>query len=132
MSSAAFAVTFFAWSRDNKWRWAYALIAVVFAYTTIVNMFERPDGLKIASFFIVSIVVASFVSRALRSTEVRIEKIELDEVAEEIISSLALEGDLRIVANRRETETFLSTDSKSTRSGSIITFPHRNRSCFSR
>ncbi|MFL6466934.1 MAG: amino acid transporter [Pyrinomonadaceae bacterium] len=103
MSSAAFAVTMFAWTRQSKWRWAYGFIALVFAYTTIVNMFERPDGLKIASLFIISIVVVSFVSRALRSTEVRIEKIELDQEVDRIISELAQEGDLRIVANRRET-----------------------------
>ncbi|MHB8647921.1 MAG: APC family permease, partial [Thermomicrobiales bacterium] len=31
---------------------AFVVIALVFAYTTVVNVFERPDGVKIASFFI--------------------------------------------------------------------------------
>ena len=42
--------------RSGRWLarvpWAYVLIAIVFAYTTIANMIERPDGLKIASWFI--------------------------------------------------------------------------------
>jgi hypothetical protein len=103
MSSAAIAVTLSAWRRESKWKWAFAFISLVFAYTTVVNMIERPDGLKIASIFIFSIIAASFISRALRSTEVRIDKIELDEVAEAMITDLASEGELRIVANRRET-----------------------------
>ena len=77
MSSAAVAVTLSAWRRQSVWKWAFALITIVFGYTTVANIFERPDGIKIASFFIVAIVVASFISRALRSTEVRIEQIEL-------------------------------------------------------
>ncbi len=37
----------------------------------------------------------------MRSTEVRIDKIELDEKAQEFINELA-EGEIRIVTNRRE------------------------------
>lgn len=103
MSSAAVAVTLSAWRRQSAWRLAFAAIAVVFIYTTVTNMFERPDGLKIASFFIFAIIFASFVSRALRSTEVRIDAIELDDVAQAFIDELDSEGELRIVTNRRET-----------------------------
>ena len=39
-------------------------------------MIERPDGVKIASFFIVAIVVASFGSRVKRSTELRFKAFE--------------------------------------------------------
>ncbi|MDZ4821538.1 MAG: amino acid transporter [Planctomycetota bacterium] len=51
--------------------WLYVLITAVFIYTTAANMIERPDGIKIASFFIIAIVVASFGSRLMRSTELR-------------------------------------------------------------
>lgn len=45
--------------------WLFVLIAIVFLYTTVVNMIERPDGIKIASWFIIAIVaVASFGSPA--------------------------------------------------------------------
>ncbi len=102
MSSAAVAVTISAWQRNSGWVWAYLVIALVFGYTTIINIIERPDGIKIASFFIFTIIAASFISRALRTTEVRIDKIEFDEKAKEFINELA-EGEIRIVTNRRET-----------------------------
>jgi hypothetical protein len=46
-------------------------ITAVFFYTTARNMIERPDGIKIASCFIVAVVVLSFWSRMRRSTELR-------------------------------------------------------------
>ncbi len=78
MTSAAVAVTISAWRRSQAMKWAFLLISLVFSYTTITNIIERPDGIKIASLFILAIVSASFVSRALRSTELRVEKIEFD------------------------------------------------------
>ena len=101
MTSAAVAVTLSASRRKNRWKWAFAFISVVFAYTTVTNVIERPDGLKIASFFIFTIIAASFVSRALRSTEIRIDNIVLDAKAEEFLEDLE-SGDIRIVTNRRE------------------------------
>ena len=103
MTSAAIAVSISAGRRKSKWTAAFWTIAVVFSYTTIVNIFERPDGIKIASFFIFTIIAASFISRVMRSTEVRIDKIELDETAQRFIDELNAEGDIRIVTNRRET-----------------------------
>lgn len=103
MSSAAIAVTISAWRESNKWRYAYGAIGLVFIYTTITNIVERPDGIKIASLFIFAIIAASFISRVMRSTEIRIDKIELDETAQSFIDDLHAEGEIRIVTNRRET-----------------------------
>ena len=103
MTSAGIAVTISSWYRKQASKWIFLAISVVFAYTTITNIVERPDGLKIAAFFIAGIVIASFVSRAMRTTEIRIEKIELDETAKQFLRELASEGDVRIVTNRRET-----------------------------
>ena len=102
MSSAAVAVTISAWNRKQSSRWIFLGISVVFAYTTITNVIERPDGIKIAAFFIFGIVLASFISRAMRTTEIRIEKIEFDATAQQFIDEMA-EGEIRIVTNRRET-----------------------------
>jgi hypothetical protein len=102
MTSAAVAVSISASVKRETVRWAFFLIALVFAYTTITNVIERPDGIKIAGLFILAIVVTSFISRALRTTELRIEKIEFDEKAREFISEM-IDGELRIVTNRRET-----------------------------
>lgn len=101
MTSAAVAVTISAWRKSEKKWVAFMVITIVFIFTTIVNMIEQPSGIKIASLFILGIVVASFVSRALRSTEIRIDEIELDEKAKEFIQDMA-EGEIRIVTNRRE------------------------------
>lgn len=103
MTSAGIAVTISAWYRQQMARWIFMAISAVFAYTTITNIVERPDGIKIAGFFIAGIVIASFVSRAMRTTEIRIEKIDLDDSARRFLAELAAEGDIRIVTNRRET-----------------------------
>jgi len=103
MSSAAIAVTISARRRSSRWAIGFGTIAAVFVYTTVTNVIERPDGIKIASFFIFSIIAASFISRAMRSTEIRIDKIELDEAAKAFIEEVDDEGEIRIVTNRRET-----------------------------
>jgi hypothetical protein len=101
MSSAAVAVTISARRRKSSWAYGFGLISLIFIYTTLTNIYERPDGIKIASVFIFTIIATSFISRAMRSTEVRINKIVLDDKAEEFVSELA-EGEVRIVTNRRE------------------------------
>ncbi|MDQ3321883.1 MAG: amino acid transporter [Acidobacteriota bacterium] len=102
MTSAAIAVAISAWRKNQTAKWGFLIIALIFAYTLGVNIVERPEGLKIALIFIGSIIVASFVSRALRSTEVRIGRIVFDAKAQEFIDEM-VEGEIRIVTNRRET-----------------------------
>lgn len=102
ITSGGVAVTISAWVRKQGVRWVFLTIAIIFTYTTIANVIERPDGLKIASLFILAIVVASFISRAMRTTEIRIQKIEFDNTAKAFIDDLADE-EIRIVTNRRET-----------------------------
>jgi len=103
MTSASIAVSLSARRNGSRWTWAYIVVALVFTYTTITNIFERPDGLKIASMDPFLMFLASFISRVMRSTEVRIDDIELDETAQRFIDELSSEGDIRIVTNRRET-----------------------------
>ncbi|HYN18566.1 MAG TPA: amino acid transporter, partial [Actinomycetes bacterium] len=99
MTSAAVAVTLSARRRGRRGPTAvFGLIALVFLYTTIVNVLERPDGVRIASFFIAAIVVTSLVSRISRATELRVSGVQLDETAERLVDQEAA-GDIRIVAN---------------------------------
>ena len=100
MTSAAIAVTLAVRRKKGPWH-AYFVIALIFVYTTIQNIHERPEGIKIASFFILTIVGASLVSRVWRSTELRVEKIELDDQARQFIKDAA-KGTIRIIANRRD------------------------------
>jgi hypothetical protein len=101
MTSAAVAVTISARRRARRTWLIYLLISLVFIYTTVVNIVEQPQGLQIASLFILGIIVSSFVSRVLRTTEIRVDKIEFDAKAQEFINEAA-EGEIRIVTNRRE------------------------------
>src|SRR5213075_2151142 len=67
--------------RRDRMAWAYALITLVFAATTVANMVERPDGLKIAGCFIAAILIVSLVSRVIRAYELRATGITFDETA---------------------------------------------------
>jgi len=102
ITSAAIAVTLELW--DRRMRWPFLLAACIFVYTTALNINERPEGIKISSFFIAAIIVSSLVSRAMRSTELRITSIHLDATAQEML------GDdpdmvIRVLARRPRIET---------------------------
>lgn len=101
MTSAALAVTLHHWrSRDKKYL-GFALITLVFIYTSVLNMIERPEGLHIASFFIGSILTTSLISRAIRSLELRIQSVNLDPVAQQFIrESLNRTGNIDLLAHR--------------------------------
>lgn len=101
MTSAAVAVTISTRKKGETYWPLYLIIAIVFTFTTAVNIVEQPSGIQIASLFTLAIIVASFVSRAMRTTELRIERIEFDDKAKAILEDLA-EGEIRIVTNRRE------------------------------
>jgi hypothetical protein len=100
MSSAAIAVTLAMYRRGRHWH-SFLVISLVFAYTTIQNIHERPEGIKIASFFILTIVLTSLISRVWRSTELRVERVELDDAARDFVRAAA-RGTVRIIANRRD------------------------------
>src|ERR1041385_8176879 len=99
-TSAAIAVTLSARRKRGNW-YPYLAIAAIFVYTTIQNSHERPEGIKIASFFILTIILASLFSRVYRSTELRVEQIELDDKARQFIKDAA-KGTIRIITNRRD------------------------------
>ena len=101
MTSAAVAVTLSAFRRREAAWIGFLLVALVFVYTTIDNVIARPEGLKLAAFFIAGIVAISLVSRALRSTELRVTEVVLDATAERMLAELAQEGQaIQIVANQ--------------------------------
>ncbi|OKH19326.1 amino acid transporter [Hydrococcus rivularis NIES-593] len=101
MSSAAFAVTLATrHQRTKRGVLAFSLITLVFLYTTIANIIERPEGIRIAAFFIGTIIVTSLISRVWRSTELRVEQIDIDETARHFIDALASQSTIRIIANR--------------------------------
>jgi len=100
MTSAAFASTITVWKKSFIQRVAFSLISAIFVYTTVLNTFERPDGIKIACFFIAVILITSLISRVMRSTELRVTKTVLDDVAQKFIDQACQAGSIRLVAHR--------------------------------
>jgi hypothetical protein len=133
MSSAAIAVTVSAWRRatqpglrfDKRLQakvlaYAFTVITLVFLYTTVLNIIERPDGIKIASFFIGAIIVASIVSRIYRATELRVkdEDIVLDRKAQRIARQDNIGNKLHLVAhnpNGDEPSQYVQAEAKARR-----------------
>jgi hypothetical protein len=99
ITSAAFAVTLSARRRGDRMTWAYALITLVFAVTTVANMVERPDGLKIAGCFIAAVLIVSLVSRVMRAYELRATGITFDETAPGFLRAAVPAGVINVIAN---------------------------------
>jgi hypothetical protein len=84
ITSASCAVTLTA--RTFLSRVALGLVSLIFIYTTLVNIYERPEGLKISCMFIFAMIFTSFLSRAFRSTELRITGVHLDPEAQAFVA----------------------------------------------
>jgi hypothetical protein len=101
MTSAAVAVTLAAGRGGSKrGAFAFGFVTLVFVYALVANEIQRPDGIIIASFFIVSIVLTSLLSRIWRTTELRTERVEMDEEAQRFVDEVTKKSEIHIVANR--------------------------------
>ncbi|WP_060886495.1 APC family permease [Streptomyces caniscabiei] len=99
ISSAAIAVTIAAREAGQRnWTIAFGFISVVFLYTTVLNVIERPDGVKIGACFIAAIILVSLLSRLARAFELRVTGVELDTTAERFVRDMALRR-IRFIAN---------------------------------
>lgn len=99
ISSAAIAVTIAARkARQKHWTIAFAVISAVFLYTTVVNVIERPDGVKIGACFIAGIILVSFLSRLARAFELRVTSVTVDPMAERFVRDIASRR-IRFIAN---------------------------------
>ena len=67
-------------------------------YTTVANIFERPEGIRIAGFFILAIMAISLLSRVLRSFELHATHVRLDTEALQFVTS-AVAGPIGIIAH---------------------------------
>ncbi|MFF0233786.1 amino acid transporter [Micromonospora sp. NPDC005254] len=99
ITSAATAVTLAARRRRQRGRmYAFGAIALIFVYTTLANVVERPDGVKIAVCFIGGMILVSVLSRLVRAYEVRVDHVELDPVAARMIDERATRR-IRLIAH---------------------------------
>ncbi len=101
ITSASFAVTLSCIRKKQRKRAVgFGVITVVFIYTTVANVIERPDGVRIAALFILGILVVSIVSRISRSFQLRAVSVTLDAAALDFVTADADEYDtVRIIAN---------------------------------
>ena len=97
--SAAAAVTLAARrKRQTKLMVAFAIITLVFVYTTIDNVIERPDGVKIGTFFILAIILVSLASRLQRAFELRVTTVSFDRTSQIFVRDVARRT-IRLVAH---------------------------------
>jgi uncharacterized protein YjeT (DUF2065 family) len=90
ITSAAVAVTLAArHARQHKLTIAFSVVALIFIYTTIANIIERPEGVKIAAIFIAAILAVSLASRFARSFELRVTDVTFDPTAQLFIRDTA-------------------------------------------
>src|SRR5262245_3690632 len=90
ITSACVASVIDLWQRrEGPWyrrlSWPFLFITLVFVYTTIANVYEKPDGIKIATFFILAILVTSFWSRWARSRELRFAGFRIPDPATQLM-----------------------------------------------
>ncbi|MFI5885809.1 amino acid transporter [Streptomyces sp. NPDC051554] len=99
MSSAAIAVTIAARrAQQRNWTVVFGIVSAVLLYVTVVNVIERPDGVKIGACFIAGIILVSLLSRLARAFELRVTSVQLDSMAERFIRDMASRK-IRFVAN---------------------------------
>jgi hypothetical protein len=80
----------------------FFVVCLVFIYTTIANMIERPDGIIIASIFIAAVIVISLVSRFWRAEELRLKEFRFaDDAARMLWTDICLEGAFQVLVPHR-------------------------------
>ncbi|WP_429425245.1 amino acid transporter [Nocardia sp. GAS34] len=100
ITSAAVAVTLSAArKRERNKVIGFGVVSAVFVYTTILNIVEKPEGVQLASLFILAIIVVSFISRARRAFELRAIEVDFDDKAGWLIDKIAASGTIRIVTH---------------------------------
>ncbi len=69
----------------------FAVVALVFLYTLVMNVIERPDGVIIATVFIIAILTFSAISRYQRAKELRVTGVEfVDQTSAELWKELTV------------------------------------------
>jgi len=96
MLSAAIAVTLAFWQEREKGLKTrslaiyFGIITLVFGYTLVANVIERPTGVIIASCFTVFLLLVGGISRYYRATEMRVADVEfVDDQSERLWNSIS-------------------------------------------
>jgi hypothetical protein len=79
----------------------FGLVTVVFVYTTAANIWERPDGVKIASCFIFGTLAIAIWSRYKRAFEIRFDGFRFRDHADEMLWLDMVESGIPILIPHR-------------------------------
>ena len=80
----------------------FFVVCLVFIYTTIANMIERPDGIIIASIFIGCVLAISIFSRLWRAEEMRLKEFRFaDDAARMLWTDICLDGTFQVLVPHR-------------------------------
>jgi hypothetical protein len=88
MLSAAFAVALALWRESGGgtgtragrvWSLYFWIVTAIFAFTLVDNVVVRPEGVVIASLFVIGILTAAAASRFRRATELRVLDLRLED-----------------------------------------------------
>jgi hypothetical protein len=91
----------------------FAVITLVFAYTFVDTILERPQGLYIALLFIAMILTFSVASRVSRSTELRAATVVFDDDAAAVLDYARDQGQpVRFIANKLDAGDTFEYDEK--------------------
>jgi hypothetical protein len=100
ITSASFSAMLLARRKQKRFSMiGFGIITAVFIYTTIQNILERPDGVRIASVFIAAIVLVSIVSRVRRSFELRARTVHFDDQAHAFLAEETADDIISLVAH---------------------------------
>jgi hypothetical protein len=131
ITSASLAVTLSAHRQKQPKRTiVFGVITAIFVYTTIDNIIERPDGLRIATLFILGILVVSIVSRIGRSFQLRATSVTFDVTALDFILEDADEGEIRIISHEPDVDTTKEYEQKVKDERKYSHIPQRSRTIF--
>jgi len=101
IGSASVAVTLSALRRRARGQViGFGLVSLIFGYTLLVTFIDDLSGLRLGLIFIAAIVAVSILSRISRATELRTERVELDDTARRFLDEAAATRDLRFIANQ--------------------------------
>ena len=131
ITSASLAVSLSAWRKKQPKRTVmFGIITVIFVYTTIDNIIERPDGLRIATLFILGILVVSIVSRVGRSFQLRATSVTFDVSALDYLLEDAEDGEVRIISHEPHVDTTKEYEQKNRDERKFSHIPQRSRTIF--
>ncbi len=108
ITSASVAAAITVYNRGIFQRVSFCLISLSFIYASITIIRTRPDGFYISVAFTALMLFSCMLSRAMRSTELRVGRVALDEKAASFLEKAKSEqlGEIRLLAHKPDDSSY--------------------------